>query len=193
MAGTDSWFRSPQARVSAHYGVSRKGEVVEWVSPEDQAWHAGTLDKPTAAIVKERGGRNPNEYSIGLEFEGMATDEPTPAQMVAGAELVVYLAQRYGIPVDETHVIPHRAIRASKTCPGKIRVEELLALARRAAPPAPAPARPQPGDSRWSDYLGERLILTEYIDDKNYRYLRASQLRGLGTPGTARWSALRPL
>lgn len=65
MVGTDAWFNNPTSKVSAHFGVSKSGEVWQWVAEEDTAWHAGTVVRPIAAIVQERKGRVPNEYSIG--------------------------------------------------------------------------------------------------------------------------------
>lgn len=193
MNGTLAWFRNPVSKVSAHYGVSRKGEVVQYVPDEDTAQHAGVVDHPTAELVHENAGVNPNLWTIGIEHEGMSAQEPSPVQMVTSAELVAHLCEKHGIPLDEKHVIPHRAIRSSKSCPGKIDVRQIIALARTAsAPVAPEPSvRPQPGDARWSEYFGERLVLTEYTDDRTYKFLRASQLRGLGSPGSAPWSALR--
>lgn len=126
MAGTDAWFRNPDASVSAHYGVSKSGEVVQWVQDRDTAWHAGTMHKPTAALVKERAPLNPNRYSIGIECEGTGKDEPTEAQMDALAKLVRQLADVHKIPLDRKHVVGHREIRADKACPGKIDVDEVV-------------------------------------------------------------------
>lgn len=138
MTGTDSWFRSPESKVSAHYGVSRTGEVVRWLDDEDTGWHAGKVHKPTAAIVKEREGKSPNAYSIGIENEGKATDEPTEAQLAALAELVKELAAKHSIPLTRRHIIGHREIRSDKTCPGKIDVDDVV---QRALAIAQAPAR----------------------------------------------------
>lgn len=130
MSGTDAWFRNPQAKVSAHYGVGRDGSVVQWVSDADAAWHAGTVKDPTAEIVKDRPGLNPNQYSIGIECEGKATDEPTIHQLTALGELVRQLCGTHRIPFSRKHVVGHREIRADKTCPGKIDVDQVVAIAR---------------------------------------------------------------
>lgn len=141
MESTLSWFRSPASKVSAHYGVSRAGEVVQYVRDEDTAWHAGRVLRPTAEMVLERPGVNPNLWTIGIEHEGGADQEPTSAQLAASAELMAMLADRWQIPLDLRHVIPHRAIYAAKTCPGRIDVGALVEMARRhggaASPAAP--------------------------------------------------------
>lgn len=186
MEGTLAWFRNPTSRVSSHYGVSRKGEVVQYVDDDDTAYHAGNVDRPTADLVKQNAGVNPNLWTIGIEHEGKADQEPTAAQMVASAELVAALCLKHSIPIDEKHVIPHHAIRASKPCPGKISVKELVTLARGAS----QPVTPRVGDRRFSPYLGENVIITEYVADDDWHFIRESQLRGLGQRATTRLSLL---
>src|SRR5207244_7199464 len=41
LAGTDSWFRNPDAQVSAHFGVGKTGTIYQWVDKANRAWHAG--------------------------------------------------------------------------------------------------------------------------------------------------------
>lgn len=193
MAGTDSWFRNPDSQVSAHYGVSKAGAVVQWVKDEDTAQHAGRVDRPTAAIVRERAGVNPNSYSLGIECEGKAIEDPPHAQLIALAELVLVLCQRHQIPLDRRHVIGHREIRASKPCPGKIDVDEVVRLAKgvgAAGPDAAAQHRPRPGDRRWSDFLGEHVVLTRYGGDSEWFYVRESLLSKMGARATVPWSEM---
>jgi N-acetyl-anhydromuramyl-L-alanine amidase AmpD len=130
LAGSDAWFRNPTSGVSAHYGVSLTGKVVQWVQDGDTAWHAGTVHKPTAALVKERLPTNPNKYSLGIECEGTGKEDPPATQMDALVGLVKQLATVHHIPLDRKHIIGHREIRSDKTCPGKIDVDEVV---RRAA------------------------------------------------------------
>lgn len=129
MSGTLSWFRNPRAKVSAHYGVSLLGNVVQYVKDEDAAWANGKMVRPTAAIVLERSAENPNDYTLSIEFEGTGTEPLTPLQKEAGVDLIRALAAEHGIPLDRRHVIGHREIRADKACPGRIDVDELVELA----------------------------------------------------------------
>lgn len=198
--GTDGWFRNPESGVSAHYGVGRDGRVLRWVDEGDVAFHAGKKVRPTAELVLERATENPNNYSVGIECEGRAKDEPTPELMRALAAVVRDVAARHRIPLDRRHVIGHREIRADKTCPGKIDVDEVVRLARGTggAPEPGLPHReaeqagPRTGDRRWSEYLGEHVILTRYESDTKWHFVRESMLRRLGAAGAVPWSQMPP-
>jgi AmpD protein len=54
-------------RVSAHFFIRRTGEVIQFVSVFDRAWHAGAS--------AWRGREKCNDYSVGIELEGC---EPQP-------------------------------------------------------------------------------------------------------------------
>lgn len=129
-SGQYSWFNDPTAKASSHYGIRKDGRVIEWVAPEHTAWHAGLVRNPSAKIVKERKGINPNDYSIGIEHEGFASDTTPEAQVRASAELVADLCFHFGIPCDHDHVIGHREIRSDKPCPGKLPITKIITLAQ---------------------------------------------------------------
>jgi N-acetylmuramoyl-L-alanine amidase/Bacterial Ig domain len=80
---------------SAHFVVSRRGQVVQLVPVTDVAWHAGNSWW--------------NLHSIGIEHEGWAgrSRSYTEAEYRASAQLVAYLAHRWGIPLDRRHIIGH--------------------------------------------------------------------------------------
>jgi hypothetical protein len=142
IGSADNWFNNPASSVSAHYGVAKSGEVHQYVDEHDTAFHAGTVVRPTwAGIVP---GVNPNYYTVGIEHEGEAEDPwPWPAaQIAASAALVGEIAARWSIPADLNHVVPHRSIRASKTCPGlAVKIEDILAsIPAGGPPPLPAPS-----------------------------------------------------
>lgn len=59
------WFARPEARASAHYVVSRAGEVWECVPPTVQAWHAGASSWEFADGSRLVGL---NRHSIGIEL-----------------------------------------------------------------------------------------------------------------------------
>lgn len=83
LAGTDSWFRNGQAQVSAHFGVGKSGEVIQWVDTGDTAWHAAEA----------------NESSIGIEHEGYAGELLTAQQLEADAKLCAWAHKAHGIPL----------------------------------------------------------------------------------------------
>jgi len=121
----ESVFRDPTTHKSAHYGISRGGEIHQYLDENDIGFHAGIVVNPTWALLKP--GVNPNFYTIGIEHEGRPDDVWPEAQLVASATLVGQIAARWGIPLDDSHVIRHHQIRASKTCPGNwLKIGELL-------------------------------------------------------------------
>lgn len=126
MAATASWFGSPTSHVSAHYGVSKTGDVVRYVAEDNVAWHAGRVDGATVRLVLARPNLNPNSFSIGIEHEGDGTEDLTPAQRAATLELLADICARHGIPIDRDHIVAHREIYSLKTCPGAISVDLLV-------------------------------------------------------------------
>ena len=59
--------RIADLRVSSHYFIDRKGDVVRFVAESDRAWHAG--------VSVFEGRSNCNDFSLGIELEG---DDFTP-------------------------------------------------------------------------------------------------------------------
>jgi len=93
--------------VSAHFFIRRDGEVVQFVSCDDRAWHAGR---------STWGGRdNCNDYSIGIELEGCDDLPFEPAQYDRLWPLLEALGRHYPITgvAGHSHIAPGR-----KTDPG---------------------------------------------------------------------------
>ena len=114
---------------SSHYLVLKTGEVWQFCSENDTAYGNGTVDKPTAKIVLERTGLNPNLYTISIEHEGFGYKDITAEQYKASSELIREISERWLIPLDRTHIIRHREINAGKLCPGLTNVEKLIRMA----------------------------------------------------------------
>jgi len=133
MQGTDSWFGSPKSQVSAHYGVSRMGDIHRYVLETDTAWHAGRVNNPSWKLLIRAGNgyiADPNYYTIGIEHEGTAESNWTPQMYSASSALIADIAQRWNIPLDRDHVIGHHEIYAIKSCPGdKVNINYLVSLA----------------------------------------------------------------
>ena len=70
-------------RVSAHFFVRRSGEVVQFVPAGRRAWHAGASNW--------RGRTRCNDFSVGVEFEGLDDTSYEPRQYERLAELVCAL------------------------------------------------------------------------------------------------------
>jgi len=117
-------FRDPRSSVSAHYGVGKTGSVHQFVEETDTAFHAGIVVRPTWRLIDPK--VNPNFYTIGIEHEGQPQDAWPDEQYRASAALVREIAARWKIPLDRDHVIMHREIRASKTCPGSADIDRLI-------------------------------------------------------------------
>jgi hypothetical protein len=97
--------------------------------------------------VKDRARTNPNLYTVGIEHEGHPGDPWPEAQVASSAALVARVTKRWGIACDREHVLMHREIRASKTCPG-LNEADMVAIidrARRVVIPDGDAAVPAPG------------------------------------------------
>jgi AmpD protein len=105
-------------RVSAHFVIRREGELLQFVSADERAWHAGASTW--------RGRDNCNDWSVGIELEGLEDTPFEEAQYTQLAKLLHALTLRY--PIDEVvgheHVAPGR-----KRDPG--RAFDWAGLARR--------------------------------------------------------------
>ena len=95
-------------RVSAHFVIGRGGEVAQFVSVDDCAWHAGES--------QWRGRKQCNDFSIGIELEGREGDVFEECQYVALAKLARILTARFGALAiaGHQHIAPGR-----KTDPGE--------------------------------------------------------------------------
>jgi AmpD protein len=111
-------------RVSAHFVIRRDGKLQQFVSCDRRAWHAGESEW--------RGRSQCNDYSIGIELEGLEGLSFERAQYVQLLRLIADLRCRYPL-VDiagHEHVAPHR-----KRDPGAgFRGAEVLAACRLQGP-----------------------------------------------------------
>ncbi len=71
-------------RVSAHFFIRRDGECVQFVSCRERAWHAGAS--------QWRGCTNCNDFSVGIELEGLEGEGFQAAQYARLVELLRALA-----------------------------------------------------------------------------------------------------
>lgn len=113
--GTDSHFASDPTDVSAHFLVGLDGELRQYVSVHDVAWHAGRIDRPTWKGLRPG---NPNSYTIGIEHEGMGKTPWPEEQLSTSALLSAWLCERFKIVPSGLTFPLHREIFAGKSCPG---------------------------------------------------------------------------
>lgn len=94
-------------RVSAHFLVRRDGRLIQFVSCDERAWHAG--------VSSWRERERCNDFSIGVELEGCDEQPFTDVQYLALGRLLKALGERY--PIIE--VLGHSDIAPGrKTDPG---------------------------------------------------------------------------
>ncbi len=124
------YFKSIEGiTVSSHFFIQRNGELWQFVSCDDRAWHAGTS--------RYRGRANCNDDSIGIELEGLEGDTFEPAQYESLTPLCAAIMQRHTITsiAGHEHIAPGR-----KADPGVgfdwLRLQKNLALSRRCFPVA---------------------------------------------------------
>lgn len=92
--GSVRFLQRARTHGSAHFVVSRRGQIVQLVPVTDVAWHSGSSWW--------------NLHSIGIEHEGWVGRRGyTEPEYRASAQLVAYLAHRWSVPIDREHIIGH--------------------------------------------------------------------------------------
>lgn len=94
-------------KVSAHFFVRRDGQILQFVSCLQRAWHAG--------VSNWLGRERCNDFSVGIELEGSDDDAFELEQYAALTKLIKALKSTYPI----THIVGHSDIAPGrKTDPG---------------------------------------------------------------------------
>lgn len=94
-------------KVSSHFLIRRRGELIQFVSCEQRSWHAG--------LSQWQGRERCNDFSIGIELEGSDIDTFEHPQYVTLKSLIKALQKRYPIQ----HIVGHSDIAPGrKTDPG---------------------------------------------------------------------------
>ena len=88
--------------VSAHFFIRRDGECVQFVSTHDRAWHAGRSHWA--------GRENCNDYSVGIELEGLEGGCFEAVQLQTLVKVLRAVAQIHTLEavVGHEHVAPGR-------------------------------------------------------------------------------------
>jgi AmpD protein len=94
-------------KVSSHFLIRRTGELIQFVSCEQRAWHAG--------LSEWQGRERCNDFSVGIELEGSDIEAFEDRQYVTLQLLIKALQKRYPI----RHIVGHSDIAPGrKTDPG---------------------------------------------------------------------------
>ena len=103
---------APGRRVSAHVMIRREGVVTQYVPFGVRAWHAG--------VSEYRGRSGCNDFSIGIELEGVDDIPYTDAQYGALIAVVRALLSGYS-SLSAEHITGHSDIAPGrKTDPGEV-------------------------------------------------------------------------
>jgi N-acetyl-anhydromuramoyl-L-alanine amidase len=94
-------------KVSSHFLIRRDGELIQFVSCLQRAWHAG--------VSSWQGRERCNDFSVGIELEGCDTAAFEKLQYKTLKQLIKTLMKTYPIQ----HIVGHDAIAPGrKTDPG---------------------------------------------------------------------------
>lgn len=105
----DTFSEICNLRVSAHCLIRRTGEIIQYVSFNDRAWHAG--------VSSFKGREKCNDFSIGIELEGTDNIPYTDEQYQQLSKLTRVLKAKYPCIVD--NIVGHCDIAPGrKTDPG---------------------------------------------------------------------------
>ena len=101
----DPYFKRLEGlTVSSHFYIRRNGELWQFVSCDDRAWHAG--------VSHYRGRSNCNDDSIGIELEGLEGDSFDAQQYSSLAALCAAILQHHPI----AHIAGHEHIAPGRKC-----------------------------------------------------------------------------
>jgi len=98
-------------QVSAHCLIQRDGHIIQYVSFNDKAWHAG--------VSSFEGCHKCNDFSIGIELEGTDQLEYTSIQYQQLTKLTATLQRTYPL-IKDNSIVGHCDIAPNrKTDPGE--------------------------------------------------------------------------
>jgi AmpD protein len=98
-------------KVSAHLLIGRNGEVTQFVAFRNRAWHAGSSSY--------HGRSNCNDFSIGIELEGVDYCDYSPVQYKKLARICRLLMQEYA-SITADRIVGHSDVAPGrKTDPGE--------------------------------------------------------------------------
>ncbi len=147
-AGAVSWLCNKDSGVSAHFVVSKNGDVVQLVPLTDTAWCNGTSTNPSdsryygasrLSAVRER-KTNANYYTIGIEHEGISSQTNgrlTDLQQAASVDLIKHIRSEVKkifnteIPLCRTNIVGHCDVtpKWKPNCPGRdFQFDEIIRL-----------------------------------------------------------------
>lgn len=135
-------FNNPNSKVSAHYIIGLNGKIYALLEEYLVAYHSGNypINQRSIGIEHEDGG----------DYNGIRPD----ILYQTSAKLVADICKFYNIPVDSSHVIPHRQVKAT-ACPDSLDVDRIIREAKVINENPEDPAEEVISDSKTKINLGE--------------------------------------
>ncbi|MCG7407658.1 N-acetylmuramoyl-L-alanine amidase [Paenibacillus sp. ACRRX] len=129
MSTLDDWYTNRNNKVSsAHYGISKKGDIHQYVAIERAALANGiphSSIKAASSLYVRSKQHNPNLYSVSIIHEGMEgelTDEQFQACIKLHRYIQIMIQEKWGhhLPLTSDYVIGHHQIDPihKAACPG---------------------------------------------------------------------------
>lgn len=150
------WLCNPASESSANFLIELSGKIWCLVDPERgwSAWANGPLNQPDLSnrYIKECSVNkiNPNRVCISIEHErssaSMIAGETMPkAQQDASNALVLWLCERFGIPVSRENIVGHWQFDKVNRpyCPG-FDMDKYVAQLQKGPVAPPMPTNPPP-------------------------------------------------
>lgn len=210
LGGEDTWVLNPAAQASANFMVGRDGAIHGYIDPDgsDSPYANGKMQREDAAVdalYAASGYRNPNDWTVSIEHDdqghpGLAL---TAAQLDASAHLAAYYMERYGIPLDDNHVLGHYEFdnvdRAG--CPGWTAAQwqqwEAAVAAYLTEAPAPDPTAQMRQDmysarTQLAPIPGLLAAVSKRVTDAYQDILYPATGAGIMHPGDAGTTTLTP-
>jgi hypothetical protein len=164
-------------RISYQWAVDGAGRIYEGLGFNRIGAHVANANTPNLGIFLMRDGRR-----FG------ATDKQWWA-----CSLIVREGVRNGALTTRPELRGHRDLVATE-CPGdtlykEVRNKDFDSLLQLTSP---LPADSRIGTRVWSSWFGEHLVVAEYFDDKNWKFVRESELRRIGVRAQTPLSQMPP-
>jgi len=131
MPSTLGWLRNPWSFASAHYLITKKGEIHQLVQLDKRSWSSGRISGPSdrakKIMLKTLAGTyvKPGEYLVQIEFECLLDETFTEEQHRA----VLWLCKTFDFTVTKNNFLTHKDTASDKPDLETERTEILKRLA----------------------------------------------------------------
>lgn len=173
--GSTNWLTNPASGVSAHFIVSKAGDITQMVSLYDTAyanglsWNGSTWIDPEGSHVTPpwpglTPPTNPNFQTVSVEHEGHSGEAWTPAMIAADVHILEFVHTIYPLTwAPHTSLIGHFEISPVNRahCPGTGCPFDTIAAAANGAGPMPGVDYAALWGTAWP-YFAQSGIATEW-------------------------------